>query len=100
MYRQISVWRRIDSQTAACYRCFERLSDGVVAVQSVDYFRLPLSAAQRAAAGSQLAELFIEEDPIARSGGYPSVMEAIAAHDRDFRDDVATDPRSPSVRRS
>lgn len=95
MYRQINVWRRIDSKTAACYRCFERLSDGFVAVQSVDYFRLPLSAAQRATFGSQLVELFIEEDPIERSGGFPSLMEAIAAHDRDFRDDAAAAPLSP-----
>ncbi len=96
MYKQINVWRRIDSRTAACYRCFERLSDGFFAVQSVDYFRLPLTAAQRETLGSQFVELFIEEDPFERSGGFPSLMEALAAHDRDFQDDEATGSRSPS----
>ncbi len=99
MYKQINVWRRIDSTTAACYRCFERLSDGLAAVQSVDYFHLPLSEAEQVTSGSQLVELFIEEDPIERSGGFPSVTEAIAAHDRNFEDDTVEDPRSQSDRR-
>jgi len=96
MYRRIDVWRRIDPGTVACYRCFESISDGRYCVQSLDYFRLPLDDVQQRQLGVQLVELFAEEDPLERSGGFPTLAEAIAAHDRDFDDDTLTVGRSPS----
>lgn len=96
MYRQINVWRRIDPGTAACYRCFESILDGSYCVQSVDYFRLPLDDAQQKHLRAQLVELFVEQDPLERSGGFPTLAEAIAAHDRDFDDDAMAVDHSPS----
>jgi hypothetical protein len=86
MLRAIDVWRRLDDQTAVCYRCFEVLNGSGFCVQSKDYYHLPANAKQKQYFQSQFLELLCEEPPESRSGVFPSLQEAIRAFDEDFEE--------------
>lgn len=84
LYKAIDVWKKVDRSTAVRYRCFESLQSKRYYVQNSDFYRLPLNEKQVLNLNSQFVELFLEEEPSNRAGGYPTLEEAIAAHDRDF----------------
>jgi hypothetical protein len=84
IYREISVWRRIDDKRAVRFRCFEELESHLFCVQSADFYSMPLNADVAADSDRQFLELFMEEEPAERSGGFASIGEAIAAHEKDF----------------
>ena len=86
LYRRHEVWRRISDAVAARYVCFELLGADSFAVQSCDFFRIPLGDQAIGHLDRQAIQLFIEDDPVRRSGAHASLVAAIEAHDRDFAD--------------
>ena len=84
LYRAIDVWKRVDGSTAVRYRCLESLQSKMYCVQSADFYRLPLADKQISNLDAQFLELLIEQEPSTRGGEYPTLDEAITAHDRDF----------------
>lgn len=82
LYRSIDVWRRMPNGQLARYRCFELLSQGRYCVQSLDF----VSSEQQALLDRQFVELLSETAPDERAASYPTLEEAIAAHDREFAD--------------
>jgi hypothetical protein len=84
MYREISVWKRIGDRRAVRFRCFEELETHLFYVQSADFYSLPLTADAAAHSDRQFLELFTEEEPAERSGGFATLEEAIAAHEKEF----------------
>jgi hypothetical protein len=84
LYAEVRVWKRHDKTTAILYRCFQDLVERKFAVQSADYFRLPIDQRQIRNSERQFFELFIEIAPRERCGWFDSVEEAIAAHDLEF----------------
>ena len=84
LYVELNVWKRLNDQTAVLYRCFKRLEDEKFAVQSADFFRLPIDERQIHNSARQFFELFIEVAPSERCTWFESLDEAIAAHERDF----------------
>jgi hypothetical protein len=84
MYEEVSIWKRIDDRSAMRYRCWRSLTTGKWSVQSTDYYYLPPNATSEANLDRQLVELFIETDPVERSGEFDSMEEAIVEHDRAF----------------
>ena len=84
LYRVIDVWKRSGENSAIRYRCFEFLNSKRYCVQSADFYRLPLNQKQVSNLDAQFVELFVRQDPSARNAEYPTLEEAIAAHDRYF----------------
>ena len=84
MYREISVWKRNGDRKAVRFRCFEELESHLFCVQSTDFYSLPLTTDAAAQSDRQFLELFMEEEPVERSGGFATVEEAIAAHEKEF----------------
>ena len=84
LYRVIDVWKRSGENSAIRYRCFESLTSKRYCVQSADFYRLPLDQKQVSSLDAQFVELFVEQDPSARNAEYPTLEEAIAAHDKEF----------------
>lgn len=84
MFREISVWKRVDDVVAARYRCFQDIETGEYAVQSVDFCRLPIDEKQLAYFDRQFVELLIESSPLARCEWFGTVEKAISRHDADF----------------
>ncbi len=89
MLKAIDVWKRLPDGHVVRYRCFEILGGGGYCVQSADFFTLPIDDAQLKFFEKQFLELLIEEDPTERSAIYPTLEQAIEAHDRDFSEDAA-----------
>ncbi|MDR3509787.1 MAG: hypothetical protein P4L64_18015 [Caulobacteraceae bacterium] len=87
LYRRHTIWRRIGSNRAARYVCFESLSDPVFTVQSCDFHDLPVDRETLRQHEDQAVELFIETDPQERNGSFPSLVDAIQAWDLDFEND-------------
>ena len=77
MYESVDVWKRVDEQMLARYRCFRSLENNKYYVQSFDYYRVPFDAAQIAFLDNQFLELMVEESPDKRSDGFDSLDEAI-----------------------
>ena len=84
MLKAIDVWKRLPNDRAVRYRCFEVLPAGGFCVQSADFFALPIGDAQLRFSEKQFLELLIEESPVDRCVVYPTLHEAIEAHERDF----------------
>jgi len=86
LYKEISVWKRVDEKTVLRYRCFQVLPDEKYCVQSADYYSLPLDKTQTNYLSEQFVELLIEERPEIRAEKlYGSLQEAIFAHDKSFQ---------------
>jgi hypothetical protein len=86
LYKEVSVWKRIDERTLLRYRCFQILPDEKYCVQSADFYSLPLDEAQINYLSEQFVELLIEEKPEIRAGKlYDSLQTAISAHDSKFQ---------------
>ncbi|MCA1364993.1 hypothetical protein I6F14_32480 [Bradyrhizobium sp. IC3069] len=84
MYRELSIWKRIDGERAAHFRCFEDLASHLFCVQSADYYALPVTVTARREFDRQFVELFIEVEPKKRSRWFATIEEAIAAHEEEF----------------
>ena len=84
VYRLHEIFKRISSNRAVVYRCFENTSTAEYSVQSADYFQVPVSLEQIAHNRLQMLELFIECDPGERSGRFPTAEAAIEDFDRSF----------------
>lgn len=84
LLKELMVWRRLDDTSAVRYSCLNDLETGKYAVQSADFFRLPLGEEQFRMFDKQFAELFIEISAHDRCEWYGSLQEAISAHERDF----------------
>jgi hypothetical protein len=84
LYRLINVCRRVSSEKAILYRCFELIPQGGFVVQSADWINLPVRPESMAHHERQLWELFCEEAPELRSAPQASLEEAIAAFDAEF----------------
>jgi hypothetical protein len=86
LFSQLNVWKRVGKQLAVRYVCFCDLSSGRYAVQSADFFRMPIEDEQLHSSERQLIELFMEESPFDRCGWFETVGKAIEAHDLEFGD--------------
>ena len=84
MYKAIDVWRRVDNTRIARYRCFNVLTTQRFCVQSVDFYYLPLDETQIGQLEKQFIELLFDEAPEIRTETYPTLEEAIKAHDNEF----------------
>jgi hypothetical protein len=86
LYKEISVWKKVDEKTLLRYRCFQVIPDDKYCVQSADVYSLPLDDVQTKYFSKQFTELLAEEEPEVRSGKlYDSLQEAIVSHDMDFQ---------------
>lgn len=83
-FQETFVWRRLSEKSAVRYSCFLCIESGKYAVQSADFFNLPLSAEQMARSSKQFIELFIEVPPSERCTWHDSVSDAISAHVAEF----------------
>lgn len=84
MLKAIDVWKRLPNGRVVRYRCFEVLGSGGYCVQSADFFAFPIDDAQLRFSEKQFLELLIEEAPMERCPVYPTLKEAIDAHEHDF----------------
>ncbi|MFC5475095.1 hypothetical protein [Paraherbaspirillum soli] len=84
LFKEVMVWKRLGDTSAVRYCCLNDLKTDQYAVQSADFFRLPLEEQQFRNFQSQFAELFIEVSVHERCDWYDSLEDAIRAHDRDF----------------
>jgi len=85
--RAIDVWKRLEKGRAVRYRCFENLANGRFSVQSADFFQKPVTAEKLRQSDQQFVELLLEDDPFKRAGSFPSLEEALAAHEQKFASD-------------
>lgn len=84
LYEELRVWKRQDAATAVLYRCFKDVVAEKFAIQSADFFKLPVDDKQLQNSDRQFLELFIQVAISERCDWFESIDEAIAAHDRDF----------------
>lgn len=91
LYKELKVWRHENNETAIRFNCFFDLDSELFAVQSADFFHLPLTTEQIESFEKQYVELFIEISPYERCDWFKSLEEAISAHDRDFSNEVEHD---------
>lgn len=85
-YRTIDVWKKTTSGTVIRFRCFQIDESSAYCVQSADIYHEPISEEQIGYLERQYIELLIEEDPEKRNGIYPTLEEAIAAHEKEFEE--------------
>ena len=78
------VWKRLNNTSAVRYCCLNNLETNKYAVQSADFFRLPLEVKSFTEFDMQFAELFIEVDAQERCNWFSSLEEAIKKHDEEF----------------
>ncbi|MDF2435112.1 MAG: hypothetical protein JWP44_4743 [Mucilaginibacter sp.] len=83
-YQEIIVWKHINDGTAVRFNCFRNLKTGKYAIQSEDYYRLPVDEKQVRQFEEQFLELFIETEPSECSASFDSLDEAIKAWEEEF----------------
>ena len=83
LYRSVDVWVRLESDRVACYRCLKILPGGGYVAQGKDFFTLPV-AASASFLERQFVTLLAEIAPEERGGEYPTLEQAIAAHEREL----------------
>ena len=84
LFREIMIWKRLDDVSAVRYSCLNDLQNGKFAVQSADFFRLPLEGKRVIEFARQFAELFIDVAPHERCSWFDSLEEAIINHEHEF----------------
>ena len=91
LFRSTIVWRRVGDERSVLYQCIERLDTGAFSVLVATSLKVPVDAP----VAGQLASTFIEQffvmtdDQISddeKLKWFPTVGDAIAAHDREFDD--------------
>ena len=88
LYKELKVWRHVNNATAIRFSCLADLVSQKFAVQSADFFRLPVTREQIENFEKQYLELFIKISPDERCEWFESLAETIASHDREFLNDV------------
>lgn len=83
LYKGSVVYRRLENEVVV-YRCFERLTDGKVFIQSADRVRLPIQAEALWHHERQFWELLLDSSPAERGTPYSTIEEAIEAFDNEF----------------
>ena len=78
------IWKAADHASAVRFSCLRDLKNGQFALQSADFFRLPLKANLNDGFARQFAELFIEVPPRERCAWFDSLEDAIRHHEREF----------------
>ena len=86
MFKAIDVWKRLADGSLARYRCFEVLPNQGYCVQSVDFYNEPLNVKRMQEFDMQFIELLLAAAPNEENETYPTLDEAIANHDADFRE--------------
>jgi hypothetical protein len=81
-FRHFRVFAR-EQRLVKIYQCFEDITSGLFAVQSCDYVNT-LDEPEFKFQETQLLELFSEELPLTRCDWFHSLIEAIAAHEKEF----------------
>ena len=66
MYREVAVWKRIDDNGAVEFNCLEDIDSHQFAVQSADFYTVPIKNAVIDDFEKQFVELFIQIDPAER----------------------------------
>lgn len=84
LFQEIMIWKRLDEVSAVRYSCLKDLQNDKYAVQSADFFRLPLDERTASEFASQFAALFIEVPPRERCSWFRSIEEAIISHEHEF----------------
>jgi hypothetical protein len=84
IFREIQVWKRLSDKSAVRYSCVSDLSAEKYAVQSADFFRIPIDESQIRGFEKQFVELFIEESVLDRCEWFTTLELAISAHDQEF----------------
>ena len=84
LFRQVSIWSRLDHKRAVRFNCVEDMSAHVFAVQSADIFTIPIKNEHLAYFEKLFPERFIEADWAERKW-FESIDDAIAAFDREFQ---------------
>ena len=94
MFKAIDVWKRLANGGLARYRCFEVLPNHGYCVLGVDFYNEPLDVKRMQEFDMQFIELLLAAAPNEENETYPTLEEAIANHDVDFRqfeDDIEMD---------
>ncbi len=84
LYSELKIWKRKGEGVVVLYRCFQSLAGGKFAVQSADFFKLPVDIERLQQSEKQFLELLLEVPPSERCDWFDSLEEAIAAHDNEF----------------
>ena len=87
LFKEISVWRRLNDETVQKYRCLQALPDGGFCVKSSHFYRYPLSLDDEQI--KQAEYYFIDglfQDGLVElmKETFGTIEEAIAAHEKDF----------------
>jgi hypothetical protein len=88
LFREVSVWKRVDDTTVIRYRCFQVVPDGGFFVKSSDFYHYPIDAKQV----SQLEQYFLDslfQDALEEVHDEISgtLEDAIRIHDEAFREE-------------
>jgi hypothetical protein len=87
LFKEFSVWRRIDDETLLRYRCLQVPPDGGYCVKSSHFYRYPLSLDDGQIAQAKfyfMDSLFQDSLSEAVKETYGTLEEAITKHDKDF----------------
>lgn len=83
LYERSDIWRRAGTSVVR-YVVLRRREDRKVAIQSADFFYLPIDAEQTAQFEQQFVELLAEISPLDRCSWHETLEDAISYHERDF----------------
>jgi hypothetical protein len=85
LFKEISVWRRVDDNTLLQYRCLQALPDGGYFVKSSHFYREPIDGEQiRQAQFYFLDGMLGDALSAIPKECYETLEEAIARHEDDF----------------
>jgi hypothetical protein len=84
LYREVIVWKRVSEKEITRYCCFERLPEGGYGVQSIDWYHLPLNEKNSKSLDNNFLGLMVEDTLINQTKLYTTVVEAIAAFEKNF----------------
>jgi hypothetical protein len=84
LFRQISIWNRLDHKRAVRFSCVEDIDTHKFTVQTADFFTVPIKSEHIAYLEKLFPERFIEGDWEQRKW-FDSVEEAIASFENEFR---------------
>ncbi len=79
LFQEVTVWERVSDTLAIKYCGLHHLESQQYAIQSADYFHLPVTHQPIMASQKQFVELMLDESPKARCDWYHSLPAAILA---------------------
>src|SRR5664279_4816503 len=84
LFRQIPIWKRLDHKNAVRFNCIEDMETNQFAVQSADFFSIPIKSEHISYLEKLFPERFIEVEWEQRKW-FASIEEAVADHENEFR---------------